>query len=279
MLLKAYQNFETMKNKIVVITGGSSGIGKALAEEFGKQGSKILITARKADPLQSTKKELQAKGITIEAMVADASSEADNKKMVEEAIRIYGTIDVLINNAGISMRALFEDIQLDVFRKVMDINFYGTVYATKFALPHILKNQGSIVGISSINGRRATPARSAYSASKYAMEGFLEALRTEVFKRNVHVLSVCPGFTSSNIRNAALTADGTSQGESPRDEGKMMSAEEAAAHVYRAVVNRKRDLILTTQGKLAVFLNKWMPGRMDKIVYNVMAKEPDSPFK
>jgi len=268
-----------MKDKVVIITGGSSGIGKALAEEFGKQGSKILITARKEELLLAVKTELQKKGITIEALAADSSMEGDNKKVIDEALRVFGRIDILINNAGISMRALFEDIQLDVFRKVMDINFYGTVYATKFALPHILKTKGSIVGISSINGRRATPARSAYSASKFAMEGFLEALRTEVFKRGVHVLSVCPGFTSSNIRNAALMADGSTQKESPRDEEKMMSAEEAATRIYKAIETKKRDLILTTQGKLAVFLNKWIPGRMDKIVYNVMAKERDSPLK
>ena len=177
------------------------------------------------------------------------------------------------------MRSLFEDLDLAVFKKVMDVNFYGTVYATKYALPHILSKRGSIVGISSINGHRATPARSAYSASKFAMEGFLESLRTEVMYRGVHVLSACPGFTATNIRNNALTSDGKLQRESPRDEGKMMTAQEAADQIYKAVVSRKRDLVLTAQGKLAVFLNKWMPGRMDKIVYNVMAKEPDSPLK
>ncbi len=204
-----------MKDKVVVITGGSSGIGKALAEEFGKHGSKILITGRKKESLDKVKTELQQKGITIHTLIADSAVEADNKKIVEETLRAFGKIDILINNAGISMRALFEDLGLDVFRKVMDINFYGTVYATKYALPHILASKGSIVGISSINGRRATPARSAYSASKYAMEGFLESLRTEVMKRGVHVLTVCPGFTATNIRQAALTAEGKIQGESP----------------------------------------------------------------
>ena len=268
-----------MKDKVVIITGGSSGIGKGLAEVFGRNGSKVVITARRGDLLFAVRDELKQKGIIIEAVVADSASEADNQKVVDETIRIFGGIDVLICNAGISMRSLFEDLHLDVFKKVMDINFYGAVYACKYALPHILKSKGSIVGISSINGHRATPARTAYSASKFAMEGFLEALRTEVFKRNVHVLSVCPGFTESNIRNAALLADGSSQGTSPRDEHKMMSSEEAAHHIYKAVVRRRRDLVLTFQGKLAVFLNKWIPGRMDKIVYNVMARETDSPFK
>jgi dehydrogenase/reductase SDR family protein 7B len=177
------------------------------------------------------------------------------------------------------MRALFEEMDLDVFQKVMDINFNGALYATKFSLPHILKTKGSIIGISSINGHRGTPARSAYAASKFAMEGFYESLRTEVMKRGVHILVVSPGFTSSNIRNEALTADGMSQGGSPRNEGKMMSPLEVANQTYKAMIRRKRDLVLTSQGKLAVFLNKWMPARMDKIVYDMMAKEPDSPLK
>jgi short-subunit dehydrogenase len=177
------------------------------------------------------------------------------------------------------MRALFADLDLAVFKKVMDINLYGTVYATKYCLPHILKTKGSIIGISSINGYRGTPARTAYSASKYAMQGFLESLRTEVMKKGVHIMVVCPGFTTSNIRNAALLANGQLQGESPREEEQMMSAEEVAHYILKATLQRKRDLILTGQGKLVVFLNKWIPGLMDTMVYNHMAKEKDSPFK
>lgn len=268
-----------MKDKVVVITGATSGIGKALAFTFGLQGSKIFITGRNQQALDETVSELVSKQIIVRGCLADAASESDNEKMVNEAIQSFGGIDVLICNAGISMRALFEDISLETFKKVMDVNFYGTVYAVKAALPHILKTQGSIVGISSINGKRATPARSAYSASKYAMEGFLESLRTEVMKRGVHVLSVCPGFTASNIRNKALDANGQSQKESPRDEQKMMSAEEVAEKTYNAIVARKRDLVLTTQGKLAVLLNKIIPGVMDNVVWKVMKNEPDSPVK
>jgi NAD(P)-dependent dehydrogenase (short-subunit alcohol dehydrogenase family) len=140
--------------------------------------------------------------------------------MVEETLRAFGRIDILINNAGISMRALFEDVDLDVIRKVMDINFYGTLYATKYCLPYIIKTQGSVVGISSIAGFRGLPARTGYSASKFAMQGFLETLRTEMLRKDVHVLIACPGFTASNIRNAALSKDGTAQGESPRTKRK-----------------------------------------------------------
>jgi len=268
-----------MKDKVVVITGATSGIGKALAFSFGEQGSKLFITGRNQEALDETVTQLIEKQIIVRGFLADAASESDNEKMIHEAVAIYDRIDVLICNAGISMRALFEDIHLDTFKKVMDINFYGTVYAVKYALPWIIRSKGSVVGISSINGRRATPARSAYSASKYAMEGFLESLRTEVMNRGVHVLSVCPGFTASNIRNKALNANGQSQQESPRDEQKMMSAEEVAEKTYQAVVKRKRDLILTTQGKLAVWLNKFIPGTMDQMVWKVMKNEPDSPVK
>jgi len=246
---------------------------------FGLAGAKVVITGRSQVKIDNTLQLLRQSGIDVFGILADAGSEEDNNKMSEETVRHFGKIDILINNAGISMRALFEEMDLSVFHKVMDTNFWGTVYATKYCLPEILKNKGSIIGISSINGYRGTPARTAYTASKYAMNGFFESLRTEVMKRGVHVLVACPGFTASNIRNNALTADGTVQGDSPREEEKMMTAQEVAEAILRATIKRKRDLILTGQGKLAVFLNKWIPGLMDGIVYNHMAREKDSPFK
>ena len=268
-----------MTDKVVVITGGSSGIGKALAEVFGKNGSKILITGRNKAELDKTVKDLQAKGITITGFVADASVEEDNRKMAAEAVNNFGRIDILVNNAGITMRALFEELDLGVVRKVMDINFYGALYATHACLPEIIKNKGSVVGISSIAGFRGLPGRVGYSASKFALNGFLEVLRTEMLHRGVHILTASPGFTASNIRNRALTKDGSVQGESPREEDKMMTADECAGHIYHATLKRKNFLILTTQGKLAVWINKLFPSLADKLVYNAMAKEPNSPFK
>ena len=253
-----------MKNKVVIITGASSGIGKALAIEFAKLGAHIVITGRNEARLNEVAEILDGMKTRNLCLQLDVAKEKDNEILVNETVKTFGKIDVLINNAGISMRALFEEIEMDVFKKVMDINFYGTLYATKYCLPEILKTKGSIVGVSSINGYRGTPARTAYTASKYAMNGFMESLRTEVMHRGVHVLVACP--------------DGTSQGDSPRDEGKMMTAEEVAQGIIKAIQKRKRDIVFTRQGKLAVFLNKWMPGRMDKIVFNVFAKEPDSPF-
>lgn len=268
-----------MKDKVVIITGGSSGIGKALALEFGQHGSKVVITGRNEGKLKETLTELELHKIDAIYVVADASKEEDNKATIDQVVSKFGKIDILINNAGISMRALFNDMDLSVMKQVMDINFYGTVYATKYALPHILKSKGSVLGISSIAGYRGLPGRTGYSASKFAMQGFLESLRTELLKTGVHVMVACPGFTASNIRNTALSQDGSAQGESPRDEQKMMTSEEVARRIYKGVIKRKRDLIMTRQGKLTVFLNKRFPKFMDKMVYNHMAKEDDSPFK
>jgi len=178
-----------MKDKVVIITGGSSGIGKALAAEFGLQGSKILITGRNQEDLDKTVNELQGKGILIVGFRADVSVEEDNEKMAAEAIRKFGAIDVLINNAGISMRALFEEADVEVIKKVMNINFLGVVYATKYCMPEIIRNKGSIIGISSIAGFRGLPGRTGYSASKFALNGFLEALRLELAPKGTHVLA------------------------------------------------------------------------------------------
>jgi len=268
-----------MKGKVVIITGGSSGIGKACAERFGQAGAKIVVTGRNETNLLETANWLNKKNIEVLTVTADAGKEEDCLKVVKETVAAYGKIDILINNAGISMRALFEDTDLSVIKKVMDINFYGTVYTTKFALPEILKSKGSIVGISSVAGYRGLPGRTGYSAAKFAMQGFMESLRTELLKRDVHVLVACPGFTNSNIRNTALAANGSTQKESPKDESGLMSAETVASHIFDAVVSRKRDFVLTFQGKLTVFLNKLFPAFMDKMVYNHFKNEKDSPLK
>lgn len=161
----------------------------------------------------------------------------------------------------------------------MQINFWGSVYCTKYALPHLLKSKGTVIGVSSIAGYVGLPARTGYSASKYAMQGFLDALRTENLKTGLHVMVVCPGFTASNIRNTALTANGSAQGESPREEQKMMQPEEVASEVLNGVAKRKRTIVLTTEGKMVVFLGKFFPKFIEKMVFNKMVKEPHSPFK
>ncbi len=270
---------KALKDKVVIITGATSGIGRGCVKVFGKAGAHVVATGRDLGKLDKLKSDMAAEDISLVTVLADAASEEDNRKTADATIEHFGRIDVLIANAGVSMRAMFEELEMPVFKKVMDVNFYGAVYAVRYALPHILKTRGHIIAVSSINGHRGTPARTAYTASKYAMEGFFEALRTEVMKRGVKVLVVSPGFTGTNIRNTALTADGSVQGESPRDEAKMMTPDQVAVSMLRAMNAGRRDLVLTTQGKLVVWLNKFVPRMMDRIVYNHMAREPDSPFK
>ena len=255
---------DQMQDKVVVITGGSDGIGKALVELYLNKGAKVATCARNYQKLYQLQSANTGKPLFIHA--TDVSKEIDCKGFIEAVIKEFGTIDILINNAGVSMRALVQDVDFETIRRVMDINFWGTVYCTKFALDHIIKNKGTIVGVSSIAGYRGLPGRSGYSASKYAVNGWLEALRTELLESGTNVMWVCPGFTSSNIRNAALNSKGVSQGESPMDEGAMMSSEECAGHIANAIEKRKRTLVLTFTGKRAVFMNKFFPALADKLV-------------
>ncbi len=268
-----------MNNSVVIITGASSGIGKALALEFAKQDCKIIIAARNAENLKIVEEELLKINKNVFSVVADVSIENDCKLIINKAIEKFNKIDILINNAGISMRAIFEELDLSVIKKLMDTNFWGTVYCTKFALPWLLKSKGSVVAISSIAGFAPLPGRTGYSASKYAIHGFLSTLRVENLKKGLHVLIVAPGFTASNIRKTALIANGSQQGETPKAEEKLMSAEKVATYIYNGIKKRKRTVILTSQGKLVVLLYKFFPSFMDKIIFKNMSKEPDSPFK
>ncbi|RUT79065.1 SDR family oxidoreductase [Ancylomarina longa] len=269
-----------MKNKIVVITGASSGIGKALAFEFANRGAKIVLAARNSVKLKQIEADIRNMQMDVLSVTTDVSKEIDCENLMQKAVQHFGGIDILINNAGISMRALFADLELSVIKELMDVNFWGTVYCTKFALPYITKAKGSVVGVISIAGYIGLPARTGYSASKYAIRGFLDTLRVENLKTGVHVLVAAPGFTASNVRNVALTADGSAQGETPRDESKMMSAEECAHLIANAVKKRKRELIMTfVEGKFTVWLKKWFPSLLEKLTYQHMAKEPNSPLK
>ena len=194
-----------MKNKVVVVTGASSGIGKACAWHFAKNGSKVILAARSLEKLEIIYKEMISQGYEVLVVKSDVSIESDCKDLISKTITRFNKIDILINNAGISMRTTLEEMDLSVIKKVMDVNFYGTVFCTKYALPYLLKSKGSVVGVSSIAGYKGLPARTAYSASKFAIHGLLESLRLENLKKGLHVLIACPGFTASNIRNTALS--------------------------------------------------------------------------
>ena len=267
-----------MQNKVVVITGASSGIGKALAEKYAAEGWKIVLAARRIERLRLIEEGL--KNVEIISVKTDVTVEEDCKNLIEQAIKAFGKIDVLINNAGISMRAIFEDVDISVLRRMMDVNYWGTVYCSKYALPYLLNSKGSLVGVISIGGYVGLPGRTGYSASKFAVRGFLDTVRTENMKTGLHVLVAAPGFTASEIRMNALTATGGIQGETPRNENKMMSAERVAERIYKAIQRRRRKLILTfVEGKATVFLSKMWARLVDVSMYKIFANEPDSPLR
>ena len=276
--------------KVVIITGASSGIGLASSKEFASQGYCVVLAARNIAKMNSVVADLEKEhGSSIEfegnvyprflAVETDVVKEDDCKNLIHKCVETYNRIDVLVNNAGISMRAMFKDLDLSVIKNLMDVNFWGTVYCTKYALPYLLEAKGSVVGVISIAGFKGLPARTGYSASKFAVYGFLDTLRVEHLHDGLHVMVFAPGFTASNIRFTALTADGTAQGETPRDEGKMMSAEEVAKRLYKGIRKRKSQIVLTPIGHLTVWLNKFFPRLVDRWEYQYMKSEPDSPLK
>ncbi|MCC8089296.1 MAG: SDR family oxidoreductase [Rikenellaceae bacterium] len=267
------------KDKVVIITGASSGIGLALVNEFASHGAKIVMGARSVDRLKDLSIGLAKKNIENIYEETDVTKESDCRKLVEAAVSAFGKIDILVCNAGISMRAILDDVDMEVLRRLMDVNFWGTAYCVKYSLPYIQKSKGSITGVSSVAGLHGLPARTGYSASKYAIQGFLETVRIENLKKGVHVMIAYPGFTASNIRFSALTADGSKQGETPRNEEKMMTAEEVAKQIANGIYRRKKLLLLDFQGKATFFLKKISHGLLDRLFYSHMAKEPESPLK
>ena len=266
------------QDKVVIVTGASSGIGLATARLLGSLGARVVMAARSYDKLCSLAPSVAPEDRVLPVR-CDVSSESDCAALIEAAVKRFGGIDILVNNAGLSMRAMFKDLDLNVLHRLMDVNFWGTVNCTKAALPYLLQAKGQVVGVISIAGYSALPARTGYSASKYAIRGFLDTLRIEHVKDGLGVLVFAPGYTSSNVRNAALTADGSAQGETPLDEDKLMSAEECALHLAKGLARRKSELILTGLGKATVWAHRLFPRLTDRLTYKYIARETDSPFK
>lgn len=267
------------KDKVIIVTGASSGIGLASARQFGAFGANVVMAARSYDKLVELAPSVNPDPAKVLCVKTDVSIEEDCRNLIAKTVEKYGRIDILINNAGLSMRAMFKDLDLSVIKRLMDVNFWGTVYCTKAALPYLLESKGQVVGIISTAGFLALPARTGYSSSKYAIRGFLDTLRIEHLKDGLNVLVFAPGYTASNVRNAALTADGSAQGSTPLNEGKLMSAEDCARHLAKALEQRRSQVILTGLGKISVWMHRHFPRLMDRLTYKYIARETGSPFK
>jgi len=268
-----------MKDKVVIITGASSGIGLACVKAFAACKSKVVLASRSIEKLMQILDEIDPAHENCMAVKTDVSVEGDCKVLIDKTIERYGQIDILVNNAGISMRAKFDDVKIEVLKRVMDVNFWGTVYCTKYALPYIRITKGTIVGISSIAGFHGLPGRTAYSASKFAIHGFLESIRTENFRKGIHVCLLAASFTSSNIRKNALDANGNPQGETPRQEEKLTSPEQVAKNLIRSIRKKKRTRVMSLEGQLMVLFQRIVPVLTDYVIYRKFKKEHNSPIK
>lgn len=262
-----------LQNKVVIITGASSGIGKALAINLANKKAKVVLAARSLEKLESISKMIENQGGESLPIKTDVSKKEDCKNLIEETISKFGKIDVLINNAGITMFSKFENIKdPDIFRKIMDVNYFGSVYCTFYALPYLKKSKGMIITISSLTGKGGVPTRTGYSASKHALVGFFDSLRIELMEYNVSVMLVFPGFVKSNIRENALNQDGKIAGKSHINEEKAMSAEKCAEIIVKGIEKKKREIVMTLKGKLGVWLKLIYPSLVDRIAKKTIEK-------
>ena len=247
----------------ILITGASQGIGKSLAEEAAARGAKVLVVARNVDLLNDVAKDIRAKGGVIEVVKGDITNADDRRKMVETAEKAFGGLDVLVNNAGIGATGHFADGNADVLRQIMEVNFFGLTETTRVFLPILKKgNKPAIVNISSVAGNRGIPARGDYSASKFAVQGFSEALRAELAKDGVDVLVVCPGLTQTNFSHNMIEQKALVQ----LDHMRGMTSEEVARQTLRAIEKGYNETILTFNGKLMSFIARFLPWVADIIV-------------
>ena len=260
------------RDQVVIVTGASAGSGKALALQLARQGAKVAIAARRAERLEQTASECRALGGEVLVVPTDVSDEIQCRALVEKTVAAFGRLDMLINNAGLAASALFDEFpDLTLFRHTMDVNLYGAVYCTYYALPHLKRCRGRIVAISSLGGKVTIPYNTPYCASKYGMHGFYDSLRMELYQHGVSVTVICPWWVVTEFHTAQLTRDGTPRGRlHGRDmyTDKMMSAERCAEITLQAAHQRRRE-VLMGPGALAVWLKLLAPGFMDWLTVNV----------
>ncbi len=262
-----------LKGKVTVVTGGASGIGAAIALEFGLHGSSIAILDVDKISLKKQVHVLQSNNIPAIGFQCDITNEKQCTVTIAKIIKQYGGIDILVNNAGITQRSLFVDTKPTVYQKVIDVNFFGALYCTKAAVNSIIEKKGVIVVISSIAGIAPLYGRTGYSASKHALHGLFESLRSELKEYGVHVMMVCPGFTQTNLQSRALSGNGTINTSDRAIVGKEAHPQSVAKEIYKGVIKRKRILVLTAVGKLSYVIAKLFPRLYESMMTKSVKKE------
>ena len=262
-----------MQDKVVVITGATGGMGRALSWHFGRAGAKLGLLDVQREALENFAHELQHEAIRVHTCVCDVTHEQACHAAMQSVSSHFGRIDILINNAGITQRSAFSHTQSEVFQRVMNVNFFGALYCTQAALPALVESRGTIIVMSSIAGFSPLFGRSGYSASKHALHGLFESLRTEMREAGVHVMMVCPGFTATGIEKNALGADGRPATQPRSTTGKIAQPEEVATAIYRAAQKRKRMLVLSRVGKLAYWISRFAPALYERLMHKRLRHE------
>jgi short-subunit dehydrogenase len=258
-----------MHNKTVVITGASSGIGKALALAYSKEKVNLVLIARRKEKLDEIKSYCQTNGSSVKVIVADLSDEKAVEKTAQEALNAFNKVDILINNAGISQRGTIADTIFEVDRKVMELNYFSQIYLTKLLLSEIRKNKGQIVVISSLSGLFGFPLRSAYAASKHALHGFFETLQLE--EKEISTTIVCPGRIKTDISLSAITASGEKHGKMDEGQLKGIDVNVCAQKIITAIGNRKKKIIIAKEEKILLFMYNYIKPLFYKIASKIKA--------
>ncbi len=260
-----------LKNKVVWLTGASSGIGESMAYEFANKGAKLILSARRKEELERVKGNCKADAqVNVRILPMDVTDTATIALHTEAALQLFGHVDILVNNSGISQRSFVSDTHVDVYRKIMDVNYFGAVAVSKSILPHFLsRKQGHFVAISSVTGKFGTPYRSGYAASKHALHGFFDSLRAELYpitKEKIKVTLVCPGFIHTPITLSAVTGDGTPLGKMDEGQYKGKSSVWCAQKIVRAVEKNKEEVYIGGKEILAVYIKRFFPLWLSRIM-------------
>jgi len=266
-----------LTNKVIWVTGASSGIGEALVYELVKKGARLILSARRKEELERVKGNCPAVAQPfVRLLPLDLSEPSTLKLHTQAAIQLFGHIDILINNGGISQRSLARDTDLEVDRKIMEVDYFGTLAVTKYLLPHFLQRKsGHFVTVSSVMGKIGTPYRTGYAAAKHALHGFFDSLRAELSKdsKNIHVTLVCPGWINTNLSMVALLGDGSPQNKKDDTHEKGMNPATFANKMIRAIENKKREVYIGGAKEVfAIYLDRYLPGLFSKIVRNAKVK-------
>lgn len=254
------------KDKRIIITGASSGIGRELARQLAAQGAHLALAARREQELEAAADECRVLGAQAIGVPTDIAVQVQCKSLIEKTVDEWSGVDMLINNAGTSMHARFENItDLSVYERLMRINYLGAVNCTHYALPHLKASRGKIVVISSLAGKTGVPTRTGYSASKHALHGFFDALRCELAGSGVKVTIVCPGYVATGIRRYIIGDDGAPLDRRYDNEDRFMSMETCAGIILKAATKGKREVIMTLTGRVGQYIKPFLPGLIDKV--------------